>query len=98
MNFTEQEDGELGAGGGCCTRSREAVDKGRVKMLPRLEERACAQLVGASGGFQFLARNPCFQPQKIQGGLSKPGCCSPALANSRFFQRLVFSETKNVFG
>lgn len=55
---------------------------------------ANAWLAGASCGIQFLARNRCLRPWKIGGRLSKPGGCSLGLANSRFFQRLVFSETK----
>lgn len=53
---------------------------------------------GASWGIRFLAGNPCLRPRKMWGRLSKPGGRSWGLANSRFFQRLVFSKTENVFG
>lgn len=55
---------------------------------------ANAWLAGAPCGIRFLARNPCLRPWKTGGRLSKPGGCSLGLANSRFFQRLVFSETE----
>lgn len=83
----------------CYSEKTRCCDQRRANRLPPSMNRPAV----AGGGLLWssvLGQKSLLETSEdLRGGrLSKPGSCSLGLANLRFFQRLVFSKTENVFG